>query len=577
MAEQIKPQEEILSLSTPSSIIDTLFSQGKLSQSDIDTIRRLGASAQHLDLHLVKQGLLTEQELAQAYCELYDLPLLEKTFELQQAIAKEFISAKFMKQNRFIPVDITETTVMIAMVNPEDEFTLKAIAMAVDKSVEVTVATATQIAALYEQYYGDAQFNMSELTDEINAESNNQHQESIEKLKDLASEAPIVRLVNHIIMQAIDMRASDIHIEPFENQLIVRYRVDGLLQEVESPPSQSTAAVISRIKIMANLNIAERRLPQDGRIQLRTSGKKVDLRVSTTPTVHGESLVLRILDKEAVAIDLNTLGLEIDTTQNLEKLLAMPNGILLITGPTGSGKTTSLYAALQHLNTTQRKIFTVEDPVEYQLDRANQIQVKPQIGLTFSAALRSIVRQDPDIIMIGEMRDAETAQIATQSALTGHLVLSTLHTNDAGSSVTRLLDMGIENYLLTSTLNGVMAQRLVRTLCKSCRLAYTPSNAVLKIFSQNQVFDSTLPIMLFKPVGCEMCANTGYKGRTVISELLVMSESIRNLILAKADGNMLQQQAIKDGMLTLKQDGFRKVLKGLTTIEEVTRVANESE
>ena len=445
--------------------------------------------------------------------------------------------------------------------------------MACGKPVETRLATLSQVQRALDQYYGDGKSVMDDIVEEIQPDDNVSQLDSIERLRDLATEAPVIRLVNLLINRAVALRASDIHIEPFENQLKVRYRIDGVLQESESPPAHSTAAVISRIKIMAKLNIAERRLPQDGRIQVRVQGKLIDLRVSTVPTLYGESLVLRILDKERVELNLDILGFDQAAARRFNEVLALPHGILLVTGPTGSGKTTTLYAALQTLNSPEKKILTVEDPVEYQLDGINQIQVNPRIGLNFASALRSIVRQDPDIIMIGEMRDLETARIAVQSALTGHLVFSTLHTNDAGSSVTRLLDMGVEDYLLTSTLNGILAQRLVRLLCRRCRQPYTPPPPLVDELQLSRYANGEMT--LYKAVGCEACADTGYHGRTVISELLVLSEPLRQLILARADGNKIQDAAIAEGMDSMKVDGLKKVLQGLTTIEEVSRVTQE--
>jgi len=400
-------------------------------------------------------------------------------------------------------------------------------------------------------------------------------EDDIEHLKDLASEAPVIRLVNQIIQRAVESRASDIHIEPFEDELKVRYRIDGILKEVDSPPPRSTAAVISRIKIMSKLNIAERRLPQDGRIPLRVQGKELDLRVSTVPTLFGESVVMRLLDKESVRFDFATLGFDGPPRARLDTILDMPYGIFLVTGPTGSGKSTTLYTALSRLNTEERKIITVEDPVEYQLPGINQIQVKPQIGMTFAGALRSIVRQDPDIIMVGEMRDLETARIAVQSALTGHVVLSTLHTNDAASGVTRLLDMGVEDYLLTSTINGILAQRLVRRLCPLCRERYQPlPELALKFLRLRDPDDDELS--LYRPVGCDQCNDTGYLGRMVITEALVMSDDIRQAVLAHATATEIQRRAIAEGMLSMYEDGLRKALDGRTTVEEVMRVAEEA-
>jgi general secretion pathway protein E len=384
----------------------------------------------------------------------------------------------------------------------------------------------------------------------------------------------VIRVVSLIMERALDARASDIHIEPFESRLIVRFRVDGVMQEVESPPRRLSAAVISRIKIMANLDIAERRLPQDGRIKLRAKNKEIDLRVSTVPTMHGESVVMRVLDKGGVPLNFDTLGFDPATLKLFLDALTQPHGIVLVTGPTGSGKTTTLYTALQLLNKPDVKILTVEDPVEYQMEGVNQIQVKPQIGLTFANALRSIVRQDPDVIMIGEIRDLETAQIAVQSALTGHMVISTLHTNDAPSTVNRLLDMGVEDYLLTSTVNGILAQRLVRSLCRNCCEAYEPLPEVVAEFDLKR-YAGDAPIVLYRPVGCEACGGTGYSGRLGIMEMLPMTDTIRSLIMRHAVSGEIRRLAIEEGMQTLYEDGLRKVLAGVVTLDEVLRVTRE--
>ncbi|MFC6669233.1 GspE/PulE family protein [Marinobacterium aestuariivivens] len=392
---------------------------------------------------------------------------------------------------------------------------------------------------------------------------------------DMASGAPVIRLVNLIIQRAVEARASDIHVEPFENSLKVRYRIDGVLKEGEAPPMKMAPAVISRIKIMARLNIAERRLPQDGRIELRVQGQDLDVRVSTVPTMYGESVVLRLLNRESVSLDFVALGFAEDTRQALEELLKIPNGMILATGPTGSGKTTTLYTALHRLNTPERKIITVEDPVEYQLEGINQIQVKSSIGLTFASALRSIVRQDPDVIMVGEMRDLETARICIQSALTGHLVLSTLHTNDAATSVTRLLEMGVEDYLLTSTLNAVIAQRLVRVLCNHCKEAYTPLPEMVAELGL-EALSGGKPVQLYRAGGCQHCQGTGFHGRVVIHELLQMNDEIRRLSLQHADSGRIHQAARAAGMRTMYEDGCMKALAGITNLEEVIRVTQET-
>ncbi|MDX9767975.1 MAG: type II secretion system ATPase GspE, partial [Ectothiorhodospiraceae bacterium] len=387
--------------------------------------------------------------------------------------------------------------------------------------------------------------------------------------------APVIRMVNLIITRAIESRASDIHIEPFEGTLKVRYRIDGVMHEVESPPARLTAAIISRLKIMAHLNIAERRLPQDGRIQLRVQGKEIDLRVSSVPTMHGESVVMRILDKGSITLDLDAMGFHPEVLARFKDVLALPHGIVLVTGPTGSGKTTTLYAALARLNTPERKILTVEDPVEYQIAGVNQIQANPKIGLDFAHALRSIVRQDPDVIMIGEMRDQETARIAIQSALTGHLVLSTVHTNDAASGVTRLVDMGLEPYLLTATVNCIMAQRLVRRLCPHCAEAFEAPPELVADLGLDRYAEAR-PHRLWRARGCPECADTGYHGRTAIHELLMMDEPIQRLVLAHADAETIEKAARARGMLTMYEDGLRKALSGITTVEEVLRVTQET-
>lgn len=554
-----------------------LIAGGKLSEHDLEqaSIASAENNSIRLPVFLVRSGLISERDLAESMSKTLNFPLLAEDDIPEFPVDNNKLSVKFLKSIAVLPLEENDDCIVIAMADPTDTFSIQAIELACNKRLQIKIATLSQIENAINRLYGDGQTSLAGIVEEIENTDAAYEIDSVQKLRDLAGEAPIVRLVNHIINQAIESRASDIHIEPFENRLKVRYRIDGVLQEAEAPPAKSTAAVISRVKIMAKMNIAERRLPQDGRIQLRSQGKLIDLRVSTVPTLHGESVVLRILDKERVNLYLNALGFDENSTQQLLNALTMPHGIILVTGPTGSGKTTTLYAALQNLNTPEKKILTVEDPVEYQLEGINQIQVKPQIGLNFADALRSIVRQDPDVIMIGEMRDLETARIAVQSALTGHLVLSTLHTNDAGSSITRLLDMGVEDYLLTSTLNGILAQRLIRVLCTHCREAYTPPAGLIDELQLRELSDSDQPV-LYKAVGCKHCTHTGYHGRTIIKEVLILSEPIRRLILSHADGMEIQQSAIQAGMLTMKNDGIKKALQGITTIEEVVRVTQDA-
>lgn len=567
-------ENKIVHLDKP-GVAERLVSDGKLSSADLERARQVNEKGSNaLGPLLVRLGLVSDRDLAQAYVDMSDYSLMQESEIPEIPLEDCPLSVKFLKESYVVPLSEDEEQLSVALANPEDKFILRAIEMATGKDIHISITTISQIERALEQLYDQAQASMSDIIEEIDADDDVHGVDSIERLRDLAAEAPIVRLVSMIINRAIELRASDIHIEPFENRLKVRCRIDGVLQEVEAPPARSTAAVISRVKIMAKLNIAERRLPQDGRIQLRVQGKLIDLRVSTVPTLHGESLVLRILDKQRLALDLDILGFDGTLREKFERCLALPRGIILVTGPTGSGKTTTLYAALQILNTPEKKILTVEDPVEYQLEGINQIQVKPQINLNFADALRSIVRQDPDVIMIGEMRDLETARIAVQSALTGHLVFSTLHTNDAGSSLTRLLDMGVEDYLLTSTLNGILAQRLVRSVCQHCKEAYEPLPQLVEELGFAELSNEN-SYTLYKAVGCEECGHTGYMGRSVITEFLVLSENIRQLILSHADGASLQKAAMAEGMLSMKMDGLSKALKGITTIEEVSRVTQE--
>ena len=523
---------------------------------------------------LVRMGVISYQDVAQTLAKQLGLQLLGADEYPELPILEEQVSVRFLKEARVIPIFEDSDRVTLAIVDPLDQYTENAFRVLTNKEVRLVVAAKEEFDVAYERLYGTGKSAMGQIVDGIETIENDDLGDDIQHLKDLASEAPVIRLVGLVMRKALEARASDIHIEPFESRLFVRYRIDGVIHEQESPPRKLTAAIISRIKIMANLDIAERRLPQDGRIRLKIAGKEIDLRVSTVPTMHGESVVMRILDKGGVPLDFEKLGFDPDIQQTITELLLRPHGILLVTGPTGSGKTTTLYTALQTLNTPDKKILTVEDPVEYQLEGVNQIQVKSQIGLTFANALRSIVRQDPDVIMIGEIRDLETAQIAVQSALTGHLVLSTLHTNDAASTVNRLLDMGMEDYLLTSTVIGIQAQRLVRTLCPKCRESYIALPEVVEEFKFSR-FTNASEIILYRPVGCQDCAGTGFTGRISIMEIMLMTDSIRSLIMRHANSGEIQQAAMAGGMLTMYDNGLRKVLAGITTIEEVLRVTRE--
>jgi general secretion pathway protein E len=553
-----------------------LIERGKLDAAGLDRALRIQQdSGEKLGVLLVTIGVVAQRDVSEALADQLGLPLVEAASYPELPILEERVSARFLRESRALPLAEDESELALAMADPTDEYTVNAFEMVTGRKVRPQVAIPMELEAALERLYGAGKSALGQILGDVEQRDDLAFDADVQQLKDLASEAPVIRMVSLIITNALDTRASDIHIEPFENRLIVRYRIDGVLHEVESPPRRLSAAVISRIKIMANLDIAERRLPQDGRIRLRVQGKEIDLRVSTVPTMHGESVVMRILDKGGVALDFKRLGFEEDTLKKFLNVLLEPHGILLVTGPTGSGKTTTLYTALDRLNQPDVKILTVEDPVEYQMAGINQIQVKPQIDLTFANALRSIVRQDPDVIMIGEIRDLETAQIAVQSALTGHLVLSTVHTNDAASTVNRLLDMGVEDYLLTSTVIGILAQRLVRTLCPACKTSYIALPEVVAELGLHK-FAPPGDITLYHAKGCKECAQTGFIGRISIMEMLPMSDPLRTHIMRHANSAELRTEAIKEGMVTMYEDGMRKALNGSTTFEEVLRVTREN-
>jgi general secretion pathway protein E len=554
---------------------EILIERGKLDAAGLErALRMQQETTEKLGALLVTLGLVAHRDVAEALATQLDLPLVEANGYPELPILEERVSARFLRQACALPLAEDEHELSLAMSDPTDSYTIHAFEMVTGRRVRPLVAIPTELEAALERLYGAGKSALGTIVGDVEQRDDLAFDADIQQLKDLASEAPVIRLVSLIITNALDMRASDIHIEPFENRLIVRHRIDGVLHEIESPPRKLGPAVISRVKIMANLDIAERRLPQDGRIRLRVQGKEIDLRVSTVPTMHGESVVMRILDKGGVALDFKRLGFEEDTLKIFLDVLLQPHGILLVTGPTGSGKTTTLYTALDRLNKPDVKILTVEDPVEYQMPGINQIQVKPQIDLTFANALRSIVRQDPDVIMIGEIRDLETAQIAVQSALTGHLVLSTVHTNDAPSTVNRLLDMGVEDYLLTSTVIGILAQRLVRTLCPHCSESYSALPELVDELGLRK-FGNGHDVTLKRAKGCAQCAHTGYVGRVSILEMLPMTDPLRSLVMRHVTATELRAQAIQEGMVTMYEDGMRKALRGITTFEEVLRVTRE--
>ncbi len=564
---------------TDAPFVFFLIEKGKVQRVDLEKVLTSNPSAEDLSIedHLLSLGLLTQDEMRTNLEEFYGVPFATKEDYPQELILVSNLSIQFMKESKFIPARLVDKELTVIMSNPLDFYTMDAIRLATNCDLRVLAGRESDILLAIEQYYGPGASSMEKIIEDMESIPDYQaeDEENVDHLRDMASEGPVIRLVNLIITRAIETRASDIHFEPFEDQFRVRYRIDGVLHDVESPPKRLQAAIVSRVKIMAKLNIAERRLPQDGRIMLRVKGKEIDFRVSSVPTIHGESTVLRILDKSSIVLDIQKLGFPEDTLEGFGQLIERPHGIILVTGPTGSGKTTTLYCVLGKINSPEKKIITVEDPVEYQLKGVNQIQVKSSIGLTFANALRSIVRQDPDVILIGEIRDAETAEIAIQSALTGHLVLSTLHTNDAPSAITRLIDMGMEDFLLSSTIIGILAQRLVRVACTYCREPYSPDPAILREMKVDVGGLADLNVIQAK--GCENCSNTGYWGRAGIFEFLHVTDDIQRLILEKRDSNVIKETARKNGMRTLREDGWLKVKKGVTTISEVIRVTQEEE
>ncbi|AZF22250.1 General secretion pathway protein E [Pseudomonas sp. R3-52-08] len=537
-----------------------LMAHAGLKTVDLDRARRLSTEGSDLLGLLTRLGLVSEIELARAWAALLDAPLMHAEAAPPLLDPIPALTERFMRHYQLVPIGWADGGLRVLAANPAQLYPFQALAYACQVPIWLAIGPRTEVDSLIERYYGQGRSAMGTLVENLGEQGG--ALEDIEHLKDMASEAPVIRLVNLILQRAVEQRASDIHIEPFEHQLKVRYRIDGVLHDAEAPPASSSAAVISRVKIMARLDIAERRLPQDGRIMLRIQGKELDLRVSTVPTAFGESVVMRLLDRQTVQFDFPSLGFDGQRLATFLELLERPHGILLVTGPTGSGKTTTLYTALSRLNTPERKIISVEDPVEYQLEGINQIQVKPAIGLDFAGVLRSIVRQDPDVIMIGEIRDLETCRIAIQSALTGHLVLSTLHTNSAAASITRLLDMGVESYLIASTVSGILAQRLVRRLDPATRVAFEAPAALIEEHGLDRLTDQR-PILLY---------HGEYHGRSALTELLVMNDEVRGLLMRHADAVTLEQAARRAGLRTLYEEGLRQALDGVTSLEEVLRV-----
>jgi general secretion pathway protein E len=551
----------------PPRLGEVLVSLGKLSARDLErAVSAQGEAGGALPTVLVNLGLVSELDVAQAQAHMLGIPFVAAEDFPALAPDIEGLPTDFLRTHHVYPLRLDESGLTVALATPDDAFVIKALGLATGLAIHPCVALASDI--------DRAMASTDETPDDADGTGfATDAGDFVEHLKDMASEAPVIRLVNQIIGRVIDLRASDIHLEPFEDGLHVRYRVDGVIATAEVVAPQLSAAVNSRVKLMAHLDIAERRLPQDGRIKTRVKGRELDLRISTVPTVYGESLVMRVLDRSSVRYSMESIGFAPDNLERFNHLLARPHGILLITGPTGSGKTTTLYTALSKIDADAHKIITVEEPVEYQLPGINQIQVHSQIGLTFANALRSILRQDPDIIMIGEMRDGETAQIAVQSSLTGHLVLSTLHTNTAAGAIVRLQDMGIEPYLITSSVNGVLSQRLVRRLCDHCKQPYVPEPSLLASSGLQRM--GLNPAHLYKSVGCDHCRQTGYAGRSGIHELLVIDDTMRRAILDGLDAGALHAKATAGGMHTLYEDGLIKVAAGVTSLDELLRVTED--
>ncbi len=524
-------------------------------------------TGERLEAVLTRLGLISEQALAQAFADSTGVPILGAADLPDAPVAADRLSAVYLRDAQALPVAIDGEHIVVAMANPLDSFAVAAIGFVVGRRVRRAVIRASDLdAALDRLYRRDAGTGDNGSGNDAGAD-----EADLERLKDMASDAPVIRAVNRIVAAAVSARASDIHIEPTDDRLAVRYRIDGVLEEQEALPVAMRQALVSRIKIMAALNIAEKRLPQDGRMRLAVRGHEIDLRVATAPSIHGESVVLRILDRSNLALDFPSLGFDAELIGRLLPILHRPHGIVLVTGPTGSGKTTTLYAALAELNTTRSKLLTVEDPIEYRLPGVIQTQVAPGIGLGFSAALRSFLRQDPDVMMVGEIRDIETAQVAVQAALTGHTILSTLHTNTAAGAVTRLIDMGVEPFLIASSLNAVLAQRLVRRLCPTCR---TPGPVAAEIVAAlGGQIDAT--DVFYHGAGCNACGGSGFRGRVAVLELLVMDEALARLVLARAEAREIERTAVAAGMRSLMKDGLAKARAGLTTLEEVLRVATD--
>ena len=520
---------------------------------------------------IVRSGMAAEEAYAQAVSEALDIPYVNLSNYIIDAETVKLIPETMAQKYKAIPIFKIGSSLTVAMADPKDIMAIDELSRRAKCGIEPALATESSILNAIDQYYKTAS-SFDDVVKDIDKESRLQESRvelDSKKLAEIAEEAPVIKLVNMIILQAVKDRASDIHIEPEEAKLVVRFRIDGILHEMFSPPKHLEPALMSRIKVLSKMDIAEKRKPQDGRFDMKALDRDIDLRVSSFPTIYGENIVIRILDRGGIVLGLDKIGFSADTQKEFEKLVKYPHGIILVTGPTGSGKTTTLYSALSIIESEEKNVITIEDPVEYHLGRIRQSQINPKAGLTFATGLRSILRQDPDVIMVGEIRDKETAEISVQASLTGHLVLSTLHTNDASGALSRLIDMEIEPFLISSSIIGILAQRLVRKICDKCREEYTPSEDILKVLGINQKKG------FFKGKGCGACKNTGYRERIGIFELLIVNDQIRKLIVDKASSGILKKIAVETGMKTLRDDGLDKILKGITTPEEVIKATQE--
>lgn len=540
-------------------LLNIILETDKISEADVEKVRHLQKEThERVDRILLNLGIISEEDLRDSFGQLFKLPIWEmKRGEKFEVI--EFLPVAFLSSNRILPLKQHNGSVDIVLADPSDRSLIELIETSTKKQLNIYIGCEKDIITAIEEVYS------AEEGEGVTYGFESEVADDLEKLKDLALEAPVVRLVNNILNKALEIGSSDIHIEMFENQPRLRYRLDGVLRDYPPPTRDLYFATINRIKIMSNLNIAEKRLPQDGRIRLKVGGREIDVRVSVIPMLYGEGIVLRILDKSNVSLDLLKLGFQGVILENLKKLIKKPEGMILVTGPTGSGKTTTLYAALKEIISPSLKIITIEDPVEYSIEGVNQIQVNHKIDLSFAAGLRSILRHDPDVILVGEIRDRDTASISIQSALTGHLVLSTLHTNDCASTFGRLLDMGVEDYLISTCVIAVLAQRLLRKLCVCKREHPMDKDTKMRMGIAE---DSTI----YKSNGCDECGNTGYAGRVAVSELLVVDDAIRKLIINHESSNIIEQEAIKNGMKTFWSDGVSKMARGITTLSELERV-----